>query len=341
MWRNFYLVHYAAALGVSNMSVIVEKRRKVAELENFERRILQEKQRLMRELENLERPFRKARATDWIKDFSSDLVGEWRAMQDSALSRAPLWFFVVGAIILLGGGLVAHMALKGAPQQRHDATALRRVENPPTQPATPAPETQAAQIAEAAPLATAPAEAAPDSVASPTQPPPDAMALRERLLEAQSATEPLPEPLPPPTAKAEAPASPPPPDAATVSPLDEAPPKNALDDTPPLDAFAPTDSKRVVAVREVERQQQPTDEGRRAQCFVKVDGRVLFEKTCLLQQDGRSSLTLTAGKDTVVLKLDHGRTWSATLGGESLGPVYRTGQCWGRRREVYICAKGA
>ena len=118
------------------MSVIVEKRRKVAELENFERRILQEKRRLMRELENLERPFRKARSTDWIKDFSSDLVGEWRAIQDSASSRAPLWFFVVGALILLGGGvLVAHVALKGAPQQRNDVTALRSNETPSTQPA--------------------------------------------------------------------------------------------------------------------------------------------------------------------------------------------------------------
>lgn len=324
------------------MSVIVEKRRKVAELENFERKVLQEKRRLMRELESLERPFRKARATDWIKDFSSDLVGEWRAMQDSASSRAPLWFFVVGAIILLGGGgLVAHVALKGAPQQRHDATALRRAENPPTQPAAPAPETQAAQIAEAAPLATAPAEAVRDSVASPAQQPPDATALRERLMEAQSAPGPLPEPLPPPTAKAEAPAPTPSLDAAPASPLDEAQSKTAYDGAPPVDASAPPESESVAPVREVERQQQPADEERRVQCFVKVDGRTLFEKSCLLRQAGRSSFMLIAGKDSLVLTLDHGRTWTATLGGESLGPVYRTGQCWGRRREVYICAKGA
>jgi len=320
------------------MSVIVEKRRKVAELENFEKRILQEKQRLMRELENLERPFHRARATDWIEDFSSQLAGEWRAMLDGASSRAPLWFYAVAAIILLGGGvLVAHVALKGAPQQRHDLTALRRNETPPAQPAAPAPAPQTAQVAEAAADATPPASAPPDSLA----PAPGVTALRERLLEAQSETAPLPEPLPPPTAKAEAPASPPPPDAATVSPLDEAPPKNASDDSPPLDAFAPTDAKRVVAVREVERRQQPADEGRPVQCFVKVDGRVLFEKSCLLRQAGHSSFTLTAGKDSVVLTLDHGRTWSATLRGESLGPVYRTGQCWGRRKEVYICAKGA
>ncbi|TLG79045.1 hypothetical protein [Methylocystis sp. B8] len=296
----------------------------------------------MRELESLERPFRKTRAIDWIKDFVSDLIGEWRAMQDSASSKAPLWFFVVGAIILLGGGvLVAHLALKGAPQQRNDVTALRSNETPPTQPAAPAPETQAAQIAEAAPVATAPASAEQEAIAPPAQQAAGVTALRERLIEAQSATEPLPEPLPPPTAKAEAPASPPSLDAAPASPLDEAQSKTAFDGAPPVDAAGPAEPESVAPVREVERQQQPADEGRPVQCFVKVDGRVLFEKSCLLRQAGRSSFTLIAGKNSVVLKLDHGRSWTATLGGESLGPVYRTGQCWGRRREVYICAKGA
>jgi len=316
------------------MSVIVEKRRKVAELENFERRILQEKRRLMRELESLERPFRKARATGWIKDFSSDLAGEWRAMRDAASSRGPIWFYAVAAIILLGGGgLVAHVALKDAPQQRHDVTALRRNETPPTQPAAPAPVTQTAQVAEVAP----PASAEPDSIA----PAPAVTALRERLLEAQSASEPLPEPLPPPAPKADAPASTPSPGAAPASPLDEAQLKTAFDDAPPVDPAATAEQESVTPVRESPPEEKPADEGRRVQCFVKVDGRVLFEKSCLLRQSGRSSFTLTAGKDAVVLKLDHGRTWTATLGGESLGPVYRTGDCWGRRRQVFICAKGA
>lgn len=325
------------------MSVIVEKRRKVAELENFERRILQEKRRLMRELESLERPFRKARATSWIKDFSSDVAGEWRAIQDAS-SRAQLGFYVVAAIILLGGGgFVAHLALKGPSSEPNNVTALRRIETPitPARPAAPEPVSQAPQLAEAAGAGTPSPSAEQGPIAPHAHQAAGVTALRERLLEAQSASEPLPEPLPPPTTTAEAPASPPSPDAATVSPLDEAPPKNAFDDAPPVDALSPLESKTVAPVREVEREQQPADEGRRVQCFVKVDGRVLFERSCLLHKPTPSTLTLTSGKDAVVLKLDHGRTWSATLGGESLGPVYRTGQCWGRRREVYICAKGA
>jgi len=73
------------------MSVTLEKRRKVAELENFERRILQEKRRLLRELESLEKPFRNTRAMGWIKDVSSDVAGEWRAVQGAASFRAPIW----------------------------------------------------------------------------------------------------------------------------------------------------------------------------------------------------------------------------------------------------------
>ena len=136
------------------MSVTLEKRRKVAELENFERRILQEKRRLLRELESLERPFRNTRAMGWIKDFSSDVAGAWRAVQGAASIRAPVWFYVVaGAILLGGGGFVAHLASRGAP--RADGATLRQVETPTTpvrieQPA-PASVTEAAQAADVAP----------------------------------------------------------------------------------------------------------------------------------------------------------------------------------------------
>ena len=138
------------------MSVTLEKRRKVAELENFERRILQEKRRLLRELESLERPFRNTRAMGWIKDFSSDVAGEWRAVQGAASFRAPIWFYVVAGAILLGGvGVVATLAMRGAPAPRADGATLRQVETPTTpvrieQPA-PAPVTEAAHAADVAP----------------------------------------------------------------------------------------------------------------------------------------------------------------------------------------------
>jgi hypothetical protein len=326
------------------MSVTLEKRRKVAELENFERRILQEKRRLLRELESLERPFRNTRAMGWIKDFSSDVAGAWRAVQGATSIRAPVWFYVVaGAILLGGGGFVAHLASRGAP--RADGATLRQVETPTTpvrieQPA-PASVTESTQAADVAPSSAL--SAPPDSIAPPMPPTPGSKELKERLLEAQAAAEPLPEPLPPP-AKADIPTSAL--GAVAASPLDAALPKTAFDDAPPVDAAAtaePDDEAPAArtAARERPREDAPADEGRRAKCFVKVDGRVLFERSCMLRQPRRSTLTLNAGDDAVVLTQDHGRTWTASLGGRSLGKVYRSGECWGRRRQVFICAKGA
>lgn len=328
------------------MSVTLEKRRKVAELENFERRILQEKRRLLRELESLERPFRNTRAMGWIKDVSSDVAGAWRAVQGAASIRAPVWFYVVaGAILLGGGGFVAHLASRGAP--RADGATLRQIETPTTpvrieQPA-PVPVTEAAQAADVAPSSAL--SAPPDSIAPPMPPTPDSKELKERLLEAQAAAEPLPEPLAPPQ-KADVPAATSTLGAATVPPLGTALPNTAFDAAPPVDAAAtaePDDEAPAArtAARESQREDAPANEGRRAKCFVKIDGRVLFERSCMLRQPRRSTLTLNAGDDAVVLTQDHGRTWTASLGGRSLGKVYRSGECWGRRRQVFICAKGA
>ncbi|MDP3555240.1 hypothetical protein [Methylocystis sp.] len=330
------------------MSVTLEKRRKVAELENFERRILQEKRRLLRELESLERPFRNTRAMGWIKDFSSDVAGAWRAVQSAASFRAPIWFYVVAGAILLAGVIVtATLALRGAPAPRANGATLRQVETPTTpvrieQPA-PALVTEAAQAADGAPSS---ALSAPlDSIAPPLPPTPDSKELKERLLEAQAAAEPLPEPLAPPQ-KADVPAATSTLGAATVPPLGAALPNTAFDAAPPVDAAAtaaPDDEAPAArtAARESQREDEPANEGRRAKCFVKVDGRVLFERSCMLRQPRRSTLTLNAGDDAVVLTQDHGRTWTASLGGRSLGKVYRSGECWGRRRQVFICAKGA
>lgn len=328
------------------MSVTLEKRRKVAELENFERRILQEKRRLLRELESLETPFRNTRAMGWIRDVSSDVAGEWRAVQGAASFRAPIWFYVVAGAILLGGVVVvATLAMRGAP--RADGATLRQVETPTTpvrieQP-TPASVTGSTQAADVAPSSAL--SAPPDSIAPPMPPTPDSKELKERLLEAQAAAEPLPEPLAPPQ-KTDVPAAAPALGAVTVPPLDAALPKTAFDDAPPVDTAATAEPDNEApaartAARERQREDAPANEGRRAKCFVKIDGRVLFERSCLLRQPTRSTLTLNAGDDAVVLTQDHGRTWTASLGGRSLGKVYRSGECWGRRRQVFICAKGA
>lgn len=338
------------------MSVTVdEKRRKVAELENFERRILHEKRRLLRELEGMEKPFRNARATRWIRNFSSDVAVAWRTARDAPSSRAPAWFYLAATIILLGGaGSAAYVALRGAPAPRADGATLRQAETPTTparieQP-TPAPVKEAAQQpADVAPSSALSVSARPDSMTPPEPPPADPKdLLRERLLKAQAVAEPLPEPLPPPP-KTDVPSSAPALGAATVPQLDPAPPSAAfdaplaVDAAPSVDAAAPAepddDASRVA--QESQRAEETAGDARHAKCFVKVDGRVLFERSCTLRQPSRSTLTLNAGDDAVVLTQEHGRTWSADLGGRSLGKVYRTGQCWGRRRQVYICAKGA
>ncbi len=309
------------------MSLTLEKRRKVAELENFERRVRQEKRRLLSELESLERPFRNAQATGWIRGFLGDIAGGWRAVYVVA-SRAPIWFYLVAAIILLaGGGLVAHIGLRGAAPERRAAAA---------------PETRAAQVAAIAPATHSSAGAVRDSVASSAQQALAVTALRARLLEAQATTAPLPEPLPPPAPKADTPAPEPVQAAAPVLALDEAQTNAAAQGAPSVDAAEPAASAASVpsAARESQREEKPAGDGRHTKCLVKVDGQILFDRGCRLRQPGRSTFTFDAGGDDVVLTLEHGRTWTASLGGRSLGNVYRTGECWGRRREVYICAKG-
>ncbi len=331
------------------MSVTLEKRRKVAELENFERRIRQEKRRLLNELEGLERPFRNAQASGWIRDYSSAIVGGWRAL-GAAPFRAPVWFYIVVAVVLIGGGgLVAILALRGAPAHRADGATLRQAETPTTparieQP-TPAPLNEAAQTADAGPSSAPSVDVAPELSAPPAPPTPNSKDLRERLLEAQSAAQPLPEPLPPPT-KADVPAAAPALPVGAVAPLDQARPQAASDDSPPVNTAAraePDDEAPAAqaAARQSQRVDEPPNESRRGKCFVKVDGQILFEHGCMLRQSGRSKFTLNAGDEALVLTLEQGRTWTASLGGRSLGKVYRTGECWGRRRQVYICAKGA
>ncbi|MFO1101794.1 MAG: hypothetical protein U1E20_02680 [Methylocystis sp.] len=325
------------------MSVTLEKRRKVAELENFEKRILQEKQRLLRELESLERPFRKARSAGWTRGFSSDAAGAPGALYGAGLSRAPAWFYIVAAIILFGGGvLAAHFAWRGAPAPHADGATLRQAETPTTpariEPSTPAPENETAQSADASSSSAASVSVAPVVVAPPAPPISDSNDLKQRLLEAQSAAAPLPEPLPPPLPKAQTPDPAPAQEAGPVTALDETQPHVGVERAAPAEAAEPTESPRAVARRTEEKQ---AVEGRRTQCLVKVDGSVLFDRGCTLRQPGRSTFTFDAGGDDVVLTLERGRTWTASLGGRSLGKVYRSGNCWGRRRDVYICAKGA
>ncbi len=325
------------------MSVSIDKRRQVAELENFERRILQEKRRLMSELNGLERPFRSARATGWIKDFSSEIVENLRAASEAATFASPIWFYVIAAIVVVGGaGLVTSVALRSNPSERSETTPIQREAtyiNPASQ-SIPAidPPAEVAAPAEPAPLARNVEPA--NGVRQEQEKAPAVTPMRETLPAAEAVEAPSPEPLPPPAAKANGAAHVTLSNPAAISALDQARPKTAFDDAPPLDMAAPPQPasvERAEPAREVE----PAGARRQARCFVKVDGRVIFEHACPVLQPKQSTLMLDLGERPLVLSLGHGRTWTATLGGRSLGKVYKAGHCWGRRKEVYICAYGA
>ncbi len=80
---------------------------------------------------------------------------------------------------------------------------------------------------------------------------------------------------------------------------------------------------------------------RQAKCLVKVSGRVLFDRACSIQRPQAQGMTLDFNGRSVVVSFSHGETWTAMMDGRSLGNVYKSGSCWGRRKEVYICADGA
>lgn len=312
------------------MSVSVEKRRRVAELESFERRIAQEKRRLMGEMDSLEKRLFSFRMTSLPQDLYSEISWGFRAVNDAVIRASPLWFYLVGAIIVVGGaGLVTSLALRSDPSEKSERIAIQGE----AQRVKPAPEGVAgpAKGVETPNVVTRDLETAAGS-AMPGQP-----------MEMVDANMPLPEPLPPPAAKPEVVAPPPLANPAAVSALDEARPKTSFDDAPPLDmaAASPPASVEPRAEPEPDREEGPVAARRQARCFVKVDGRVVFEHACPIRQPKRSTLMLDLGEKPLLLSMGHGRTWTATLGGRSLGKVYKSGQCWGRRRQVYICAYGA
>lgn len=71
-------------------------------------------------------------------------------------------------------------------------------------------------------------------------------------------------------------------------------------------------------------------------CLVKVDGRILINRSCQVFWTKQQRITFELAERPLTISLDHGRTWLATLGSQELGKVYKTGSCWGSKR-VYIC----
>ncbi|MEF3364930.1 hypothetical protein V3H18_00105 [Methylocystis sp. 9N] len=79
-------------------------------------------------------------------------------------------------------------------------------------------------------------------------------------------------------------------------------------------------------------------EGRAGKCLVKISGRVVNSGACRISSSG-AAVTFQYSGQTATLSPVKGKTWSLTLGGKKLGPVYKSGGCWASR-QAYICERG-
>lgn len=223
-------------------------------------------------------------------------------------------FFALTVAIVLAGSAIVFGAAFDKSGPKGDATieptiivAKREkpVEEDSTPPTDRGPEPQAASSGQSAPKApmTPPAIAATPSLLSQT---PMRESAREALARASSPVEPV----------RETPA----PDQATV-------PAAALGY-----AAAPEDAQP----RE---EGNADDKGHSTKCFVKVGGRVLTNGNCQVFHKG-STVTLRYAGSTVTISPARGHEWTLSVGGRSLGKVYKSGgACWGSRNHTWICEK--
>jgi hypothetical protein len=124
-----------------------------------------------------------------------------------------------------------------------------------------------------------------------------------------------------------------------------------FDQAPPLNLDASSEPSRVGKVEKsgdvenahdvenvigVEKEAKSRVNESTSKCLVKVDGRVLIDRSCQVSWTKQQRVTFALAEKTLTLSLDHGRTWLATLGSRELGKVFKTGSCWGSKR-AYIC----
>jgi len=95
----------------------------------------------------------------------------------------------------------------------------------------------------------------------------------------------------------------------------------------------------VEKVSKVEHEAEASVSGSIANCFVKVDGRVLVSRSCQVSWTKQQRVTFQLAEKPLTISFEHGRTWLATLGSQELGKVFKTGSCWGSKR-VYVCEHG-
>ncbi len=219
-----------------------------------------------------------------------------------------------------------------APQQRAETQPL----------AQPKAQSQPAPPPSSKPLSEAPADA---RSAAPMGTPEKAAMAPVSLLDSRPLTEigatpaKAPEPLAPPPAslrekldpgeeamKRVAVAAPPP--VAETAPA-------RVDEAPPREEPSSLLEKGAQASKE---EAKSEDRGRMAHCYLKLSGRVQSSGSCRVRRTEDSVILELPGKPLQIAHA-HGRVWTATLGGRSLGRVYRSGACWGARG-FYACENG-
>lgn len=85
-------------------------------------------------------------------------------------------------------------------------------------------------------------------------------------------------------------------------------------------------------------QEPPASAARTSKCYVRISGRVLNSGVCQISRTGGAVVFQYSGQ-TLTLSPVRGKTWSAALGGKTLGNVYKSGSCWGSK-STYICDRG-
>ena len=128
-------------------------------------------------------------------------------------------------------------------------------------------------------------------------------------------------------------------------------PKLLFDQAPPLNLDSSSEPSRVSKVEKagdvenasdvenvsrVEKEAKSRVDESTSNCLVKVDKRVLINRSCQVSWMKQQRVTFALAEKPLTISHDHGRTWLATLGSQELGKVYKTGSCWGSKR-VYIC----
>ena len=128
-------------------------------------------------------------------------------------------------------------------------------------------------------------------------------------------------------------------------------PKLLFDQAPPLNLDSSSEPSRAGRVEKagdvenasdvekvggVEKEAKSGVNKSTSNCLVKVDGRVLINRSCQVSWTKQQEVTFALAEKPLTISHDHGRTWLATLGSQELGKVYKRGSCWGSKR-VYVC----